>query len=261
VSYLPTNIRLLRKKKGLTQAAFATKIGVNRSVVGAYEEGRADPRVKTLINISHYFKVGIDDLLKKDLGQSEIDTSDYLSGQLRVLPIAVDTADNEELVTLVGQKAAAGYLNGFADQEYIESLPLFRIPFTELPRGKTYRMFQIQGESMLPIPSSSVIIANFVETAQELKEGHCYVFITRDDGVVYKRLRSIDPGNGTVVLGSDNPEFEPIHVAASDLVEIWYARGFVSLEIPREGDFQPDIRELSRSVIELKEKVEKISAT
>ena len=43
------NIRFLRKKINLTQQQFADLIGIKRSLVGAYEEGRAEPR---LINLS-----------------------------------------------------------------------------------------------------------------------------------------------------------------------------------------------------------------
>ena len=35
------NIRFLRKKKGWTQEKFSKKIGIKRSLVGAYEEGRS----------------------------------------------------------------------------------------------------------------------------------------------------------------------------------------------------------------------------
>ena len=42
------NIRFLRKKKGWTQEKFSKKIGIKRSLVGAYEEGRSDPRLNNL---------------------------------------------------------------------------------------------------------------------------------------------------------------------------------------------------------------------
>ena len=48
---LNENIRFLRKKKGWTQDKFSKKIGIKRSLVGAYEEGRADPRLNNLLKI------------------------------------------------------------------------------------------------------------------------------------------------------------------------------------------------------------------
>ncbi len=50
-----SNLKFLRKKNGLTQAQLAEKLNIKRSLIGAYEEGRAEPRLSTLVNISRLF--------------------------------------------------------------------------------------------------------------------------------------------------------------------------------------------------------------
>jgi transcriptional regulator with XRE-family HTH domain len=45
---LNENIRFLRKQLALTQDQFAQKLDIKRSLVGAYEEGRAEPRLELL---------------------------------------------------------------------------------------------------------------------------------------------------------------------------------------------------------------------
>ncbi len=62
MSILGENIRRLRKSKGITQTEFAVQIGVKRAVIGAYEEGRAEPKLQTLQTISRFFKLSIDAL-------------------------------------------------------------------------------------------------------------------------------------------------------------------------------------------------------
>ena len=42
------NLKYLRKLRGWTQEEFANKLGIKRSLVGAYEEERADPRIDVL---------------------------------------------------------------------------------------------------------------------------------------------------------------------------------------------------------------------
>ena len=59
--------------------------------------------------------------------------------------------EDRENIELIPQKASAGYLNGYADPEYIREQPRFRLPF--LPSNATYRAFEISGDSMLPIKS------------------------------------------------------------------------------------------------------------
>lgn len=59
------NIRFLRKKKGWTQEKFSQKIGIKRSLVGAYEEGRSDPRLNNLLKMCDVFSISLDNILKK----------------------------------------------------------------------------------------------------------------------------------------------------------------------------------------------------
>ncbi len=67
MNFLGSNLKHLRKSKGLTQEKLAGKIGVKRSLVGAYEEGRTEPRMQTILNICHYFEIDLDSLISIDL--------------------------------------------------------------------------------------------------------------------------------------------------------------------------------------------------
>ena len=42
------NLRHLRKQRGWTQEEFANKLNIKRSLVGAYEEERAEPRLEVM---------------------------------------------------------------------------------------------------------------------------------------------------------------------------------------------------------------------
>ncbi|MTI32320.1 helix-turn-helix domain-containing protein, partial [Xanthovirga aplysinae] len=49
MSYIGKNIRKIRSVKKLSQAAFAQLFDLGRATVGAYEEGRAEPKIDTII--------------------------------------------------------------------------------------------------------------------------------------------------------------------------------------------------------------------
>lgn len=53
----------LREKQQVTQQELADAIGVTRQLISALESGRANPSVGTLVKISRYFAIPIDDLL------------------------------------------------------------------------------------------------------------------------------------------------------------------------------------------------------
>jgi len=71
-STLSKNIRKLRAFKNLNQTQFAELIDVKRASIGAYEEGRAEPKLDTLLRITTYFKISLDDLIVKDLTVNQI---------------------------------------------------------------------------------------------------------------------------------------------------------------------------------------------
>ena len=67
MTLVSTNIKYLRKLNGLTQEQFSQRIGIKRSLLGAYEEARANPNWNTLITIAKLFNTSVDQLLKQDL--------------------------------------------------------------------------------------------------------------------------------------------------------------------------------------------------
>ena len=128
MKYIQTNIKHLRSLKGLSQEHFAEELGWTRSIVGSYEEGRSEPSIERLIDLSIFFNLPIDIFIKNDLRLAK-DTSFIEIGNKRVLfPIVVNDS-NEDLIEIVPVEASAGYLKGYADPEYVEQLQNIKLPF------------------------------------------------------------------------------------------------------------------------------------
>lgn len=217
MNYFSKNLKHLRVLKGKTQEQLADDCNMSRSRISSYEERRADPPIDALLIFSEYFKLPIDILLKNDLTLSN-DNSFIDVGNQRVLfPIMVDT-DNENLIEVVPIKATAGYLSGYDDPEYIEQLEKIKLPF--LPTGK-HRAFPIQGDSMLPVKDGSFIVAKYIESVEDIRNGRTYIVVTNDDGMTYKRVHNQIKKNGTLELISDNQKYPPYSVSIDDVVEIW----------------------------------------
>ena len=231
------NIRFLRKKKGWTQEKFSKKIGIKRSLVGAYEEGRSDPRLNNLLKMCEVFQISLDNILKNDV--SKLLDSQYLnsdSQDVKVLSITVDKL-GEENIELINQKASAGYLNSYSDFEFIQNLPKFQLPFLNF--SGTHRAFEIKGDSMLPLTSGSIVIGKYIEDIGFIKDGKTYVLLTKEDGIVYKRVELLD---NSIKLISDNKEYEPYQIANLDILEIWEAIAFFSLDFPNPNNEYSNIK-------------------
>jgi len=251
--FLKENMRYLRKQNGMTQADLADKLDIKRSLIGSYEEGRGVPKLTVIKQMSELFGVSMDELLAVNIS----DTGDGKpkEGKLKLLSVVV-TPDNNELISIVPVKASAGYLNGRADAEYMERLPNFSMPVAELSKGKSYRVFQIKGDSMLPVPPGSYIFCDYVEHVSGIREGKPYILITADEGIVYKRVYI--PDEQHLLLKSDNPEYEPYLVGADSVLEIWKALGFLSFELP-EADAL-NVQKLTGAVARLQEEVSKLKS-
>jgi transcriptional regulator with XRE-family HTH domain len=217
-SFAGKNLKYLRKLRGLTQEEFATKLHIKRSLLGAYEEERAEPRIDVLELISDTFKVSLDDLLRKDL--SEVKGSYLVKRRQQKLMMS-----ENNLIQLVPVKAAAGYLAGYADSEFIDELNTFTLPM--LGAGQ-YRAFEIIGDSMLPTPSGSVIVGEKVNDVDAVKNNQAYIVVSRTEGIVYKRVVKNNKAKNKLTMVSDNPQFQPYHVNAEDILELWQAQMVLS---------------------------------
>ena len=254
MSNIPSNIKFLRKKKGLTQQQFADEIGIKRSLVGAYEEERADPKYELLTKIALYFDVSIDDFINDIIDEKWLPKPKSNQSNIRVLSISVDKEDNEN-IELVPLKASAGYLNGYADPEYVAKLPKFYLPMF---KQGTYRAFEIKGDSMLPLVSGTIIIAEYVENWADVKPGETYVIISKSDGVVYKRVGNKFKENKKLKLISDNPVYEPYDLNGEDILEIWKAKGYISTHLPAPAP-EPTLESLTSMMAQMQRSIANLS--
>ncbi len=69
MSFTSNNLRFLRKKFGYTQDRFAEAVGIKRSSLGAYEEGRAEVKQEVLEVMANLFGVTAYDLKNTNLTQ------------------------------------------------------------------------------------------------------------------------------------------------------------------------------------------------
>lgn len=211
------NLKYLRKLRGWTQEEFANKLHIKRSLLGAYEEERAEPRIEVLEVVCDMFKLTLDEILRKDLSDNK---ANYLAKR-RSMKLGAGKSE----IQFVPVKAAAGYLAGYADPEFIDELNTFTLPMLT---GGNYRAFEIIGDSMLPTPSGSVIVGEKVDSLEEVKNNAACIVVSRNEGIVYKRVQRSSKQKNKLTLVSDNPIFHPYTVNADEVIEMWQAQVVIS---------------------------------
>lgn len=226
--HLHSNIKFLRKNRGLTQQELAESLNITRSKLAGYELNITPP-LETLIRIAEYFGVSLDIMIKEELSsfseyklRERLETDQFLRGRkLRILSTTVDD-QGRELIEVVSQKVKASYLAGFSDPEFIAELPRFALPF--LPMDKKHRVFQVDGDSMLPIPDGAWIVCEYVDDWTAIKDGERYVIVTEQDGVTFKIAYNKIKGEQKLLLCSANPIYVPFDVEVEQIQEVWKYR-------------------------------------
>lgn len=263
MNYFSSNIKLLRTQKSRTQNDLAAALDIKRTTVNALENSISQPTVPQLQAYSKYFGIAIDTLINIDLNQlSENQFTDLQNGfdvfirgtKLRVIATTVDSNNNDN-IEFVNEKAKAGYVTRFADPEYIGNLPVFQLPF--LSKEKKYRAFTISGESMLPIPSGSVIIGEFVQDFYDIKNNDACILVTRDEGIVFKIVENKIAVSYNLRLVSLNAEFSPFEVPVSEIKEAWKFVCYLNTKIPEP---ETDIQKIMNTVNALKFEIQNLKS-
>lgn len=250
MSLFSDNLKYLRGQRALTQGGVADELKITRARLHKYEDGTSQPPIELLRKISNYYHVSIDLLVSVDLRKIPMDDLLKLEDNRILLPITVDR-QGENFIEIIPHKAKAGYASGYADPEFIESLQQVSLPF--LKNGK-FRAFPVEGDSMPPHKGGSFIVGRYVEKLGDVRDGKTYILLTRNDGIVYKRLNK----NGrNLTLQSDNSVYRPYEVKASEVLEIWEYACSIATE-----EFLPDdmgvenvkdmLREIRNDIAELK---------
>ena len=214
------NLRLLRNQYGLSQKEMGRRVGVNGSRIRDYELDKCEPSIELLLKIAGNFNISLDKFITRPLSllnSSDLNQSAKLDTSSRILVISENEQGHENIVH-VPVKARAGYLNGYQDPLFIESLPSYRLPGV---RNGTYRSFEIQGDSMLPLQSGTIVVGRYVESWRDVRSNYTYILVTREEGIVYKRVINKVKSKGQLVLLSDNPVYEPYAINIQEVDEAW----------------------------------------
>jgi len=252
MSILSENMRYLRSQTGTSQQKTADALVITRGRYAKYEDGASEPPVELLIKISRYFHVSIDLMVSTDLRKIPLREIMELPDNRILLPVKVHH-NGENIIEIIPHKASMGYLSGYADPEYIENLQTISLPF--LGAG-TYRAFQVEGDSMPPYKDGAFIIGKYLEKATDLKKGKSYLFVTRSEGITYKRL--VKTEEEAVTVPADNLFYEPYSIPLADIFEIWeYACSIATEEFTKE-DFNTDQQQIIEMLKELKKEVNEL---
>lgn len=255
ISIFAKNLKFLRNRKKKFQEDVALALEIGRSKLASYESGNTvTPPLEDLKRIRDYYQIGLDFLICYDLStfselklrEIEFAFASSSGTNLRIIAVTVDK-NNKENIEYVPLVVKAGYLAGYSDPEFISELPKVSLPFVK--QGKTTRLFECEGDSMLPLPDKCKVLGEYVEDYHNIKDGDIYIIISYKEGFAIKRVfKRLE--NNSLTLQSLNPIYPEYEMYLRDISEIWKFKLFISDKFPQ---YNLPTEELIEKVEEMRE--------
>ena len=147
---------------------------------------------------------------------------------------------NVKMIPLVSQYAQAGYLCGFADEEYMETLPTIPFIVDHEPHGN-YVVFEVKGDSMYNGSFDSLTEGDLL-MCREIPFDHWknklfinkwknFVVVHKTEGILVKKIINHNVEQGVITLHSLNPIYKDIEICLSEVAQL-----FSVVKIMRSGD-------------------------
>ncbi len=252
------NIKSLRRKYHYTQEQLAQQLGIKRSLLGAYEEARAKPRLEILVKAATLFNVSVDQLVAEDMSRQEPVSQRHSPSEKPPLPVRSDT-----VIPLLEREAQAQYFSRREDQTYLAGLPTISLPMAN-SQHHTYRAFEITDDAMWPLTPGTIVVGQREENLQALEDGLTYIVCTRQEGMMARRIFNRIQENGSLLLLPANPAHVKITLSVlGKEVEVWKVICYISQQLPfaektASSAHTLDLAQLTALVLELQQEVIKL---
>ncbi|MDI9256362.1 S24 family peptidase [Flavobacterium sedimenticola] len=212
-------IKSIRIRLGMTQTEFGEMLGAKLRTVQSWENGDRNMKEGTVMLLkqktdAHNAAHSVNDT--PDTYNIEVKHLDGLRSSIMHVP-------------MVNQYAYAGYLSGFADNEYVENLP--KIPFIvdKEYRGE-YLCFEVKGDSMEcdteeSIPEGSILLCRNVRKEYWKNKLHIhkwdFVIVHNTDGILVKRIINHNVEAGIITIHSLNEFYPDRELHLKDIQQIF----------------------------------------
>jgi phage repressor protein C with HTH and peptisase S24 domain len=232
----------IRRFLGLNQSDFSRKIGYSREVVSKVENGKMDASkwfveaVLKLQNDYQFHNIGGD---VKILGKISQSTSKKSSQSYFEHRRGQKNLTSQLLVPLVGIKAQAGYVRGYEQTDFLETLDKYSLPPGVNSKGLEWSYFEVDGDSMEPtLTAGDVLLTSMLahEDWNDIKNFCVYVILTNEQLLVKRVYRKNE--NQWILLSDNEESYPQVLLDISNIKQVWTCRRHIRSKVPQPKEFK-----------------------
>ncbi len=252
MSFFGKNIKKIRSVKNLSQQAFADLFGLKRGTLGAYEEGRSEPKIETIIKIANYFSIPIGDFLTNELTVNELLK---FKGDLTT---HADDIKREQfaIIPCITESIAGDYISLYDRKSFLNTLPTMQLPINPTKNFRAYVVTNLEmtnhDKGFYP---KDIVVGEFVPVSviKKLTNG-TLVFALVEGKLIFRRLYIT---KDTIVLRADHKNIDDEQFLVADVKELWRVRYVFCKRIPEFADaFEDKLLLIEQELLKMKARME-----
>lgn len=237
------------QEKGITQKDLIKDLGVSQPYASALMNGKRVIGKKTAEKLSELYGLDYASLILDSPDQDikianakfigSLDDNEDEEGNTKFREIS--PGRYRMRVSLVTNKAKAGFLRGFSDEEYVEELPVHEVTVDFFYKSK-YLAFEVEGDSMddrtiYAIPDKTIVTGRVLDPQLWKPKLHSHnypnwIFIHRTEGIIVKQIASQNLDDGFITIRSLNPDKDMYPDETIEVKDIFMILNVVKRELP-----------------------------
>lgn len=220
-------VQYIMDKEGFNKNSFSETIGsTNNVTITRIINEKRNPSKATCEKIIQRFPIYNFNWLFKGEGEM-LNSNTNQTNEVNRINIL---DPNVMLVPLVNQYAHAGYMSGYADEEYMDALPKIPWIVDKEYKGK-YISFEVKGDSMddglkHSYEQGDILLCreinpDYWKSKLHIHQWDAFVIVHKTDGIVVKQIIDHDIEHGIITVHSFNQMYEDYKIDLRDVTQIF----------------------------------------
>ena len=218
MSLIGTNIKKIRRVKGLSQTAFANLFGLTRANIGSYEEQRAEPKLDVILKIAKHYKIEIGKLVTKELTVNEISNFNLAEK----FAVKDNPVISKAAVLFINKESLKKYPKEKSNKSFVDSLPKMSLPFRD---AKKEQLALYNEGNELYFNNNGFLHGDilFLEKLDFKTVKELFLGVVISDNNIIKGLVGVQKNKALIT--PTNPNFDQLEVDLNKTVSIWKITG------------------------------------